>query len=65
MPQSVTVKEAEAIRNKLDLNVYQFSNRIGLSPTAYYKALQRKNIGPYMSFRIMMHCQRQLTEVRQ
>lgn len=64
MPQRITIKEAEAIRRSLDLDVYQFSTRIGLSPTAYFKALQRGNIGAYMSFRIMMHCRHQLSMVR-
>ena len=60
----VTIQEAEQIREKLGLDMYEFSNRIGLSPTAYLQAYNRKSVGPYMALRIMMHCQRQLAEVR-
>lgn len=64
MPQRITIEESEAIRKSLDLDPYKFSVRIGMSPSAYKKALDRGTIGPYMSFRIAMHCQRQLAEVR-
>jgi hypothetical protein len=64
MKNQVTYQEAEKIRESLGLDVYQFSSRIGLSPTAYLQAKRREKIGPYMSFRIMMHCQRQLADVR-
>jgi len=62
---SVTFEDAERIRAKLKMNLYEFSARIGLSPTAYLQAYRRQTVGRYMALKIAMHCPRQLAELRQ
>jgi hypothetical protein len=64
MPQSVTLREAEAIRARFGYDPYTFSVKIGLSPTAYVQAQKRRKIGKHMAFRIAMHYARILSEMR-
>ena len=64
MPQTVTIDEAEEIRNRIKSTVYEFSVRIGFAPTAYYQAVRRGRIGPLMSSQIVRHFARHLLEIR-
>lgn len=60
----VTIKEAEDIRKALGLSAYQFSVKLGYSPTAYPYAVRTKNLSRWMKREIATRFGRILSEVR-
>ena len=60
----VTIKEAEDIRKSLGLSVYEFSLKLGYSPTAYPYAVKTKNLSRWMAREISTRYGRVLNEVR-
>lgn len=61
---TLTIKEAEKIRENLGLNIYEFSHRLGYSATAYKYALQKNRISRWMAREISARFGRVLSEVR-
>lgn len=60
----VTIKEAEDIRKSLGLSQYQFSVRLGYSPTAYPYAVRTNSMSRWMKREIATRFGRLLSEVR-
>lgn len=65
MSEQVTLTEAEAIRTSLGLSLYEFSVKLGYSPTAYQYALKYKKLSRWMAREIAMRYGRILSEVRE
>lgn len=61
----VTITEAEDIRKSLGLSMYEFSVRLGYSPTAYQYAAKTKKLSRWMAREIATRYGRILSEVRQ
>ncbi len=64
MPERVTIQQAEQIRERLGLSVYEFSHRLGYSATAYRMALNEKSLSRWMAKEIAQRFGRFLEEVR-
>lgn len=60
----VTIKEAEDIRQSLGFSVYEFSVKLGYSPTAYPYAVKTKNLSRWMAREISTRYGRILAELR-
>jgi hypothetical protein len=65
MAGSLTLEEAEQIRKRLNMDVYQFSLSLGLSTTTYHMALKRKKLSMWIMREIPLRYGRLLAEVRQ
>jgi len=60
----VTIKEAERIRTTLGLSVYEFSVKLGYSPTAYHYAAKRGRMSKWMAKEVATRYGRRLAEGR-
>lgn len=62
MTEILSLRTAEKIRATLKLNPYEFSVRLGYSPTAYPYALKVKKLSRWMQREIAVRYGRVLTE---
>jgi hypothetical protein len=60
----VTIHEAEQIRKSLGLSLYEFSTKLGYSPTAYQYAYRYKKLSRWMAREISTRYGRVLSEIR-
>ena len=60
----ITVNDAERIRRSMGVSVYEFSVRLGYSPTAYKYAVKKKSISRWMAREISIRYGKLLAEVR-
>jgi hypothetical protein len=60
----VTIQEAEKIRTSLGLTKYEFSCKLGYSPTAYLYAYRYQKLSRWMAREISLRYGRVLTEIR-
>lgn len=61
----MTVKQSEQIRERMDLSIYDFSQRLGYSYSTYYNALKRGRLSRGLELAIAVKCSRQFSAVRQ
>lgn len=64
MTEILSLRTAEKIRGKLQLNPYEFSVRLGYSATAYPYALKTKKLSRWMQREISVRFGRVLAEMR-
>jgi hypothetical protein len=61
----ITIQEAERIRKSLGLTEYEFSCKLGYSPTAYQYANKTKKLSRWMAREIVTRYGRVLSEIRE
>ena len=60
----ITYQDAERVRKSIGASVYEFSVRLGYSPTAYKYAVDNKRLSRWMAREISIRYGKLLAEVR-
>ena len=60
----ITIRDAEQVRKSLGVSTYEFSVRLGYSPTAYHYAKEKQRLSRWMAREISIRYGKLLAEVR-